>query len=583
MNKASASSSSNNATVVASASTTSSVESSWSSKFCSFFGWRVRQTNSQPGNEERARVAATAQEKTPITSSFWSGAKITIPRANYEATQITTVARQLVSRYAFQGSQDQAKELLSSLSGLEGKGTLVLRQAKEGAALQYKNFWFAPSEAEKTATNLYIYDLLQNAYPGITPAQLNLLKNSFSEYLSSAPNDQNLGKNFKSLFATNNNENLQSLDNVLPSLPSSETKEIPPSISLISYLITKGVKIDASKPIGQGAFGKVYAASIGYKEYVYKEEKEKCVFIASPTSKFHRTGDIAASRLNDLPHFAKTAVFILEIKEPTELEKKFYVPTEQVKAFTQNLSLGTSVALLGQLMEKAPGQELRKLVAPESRELPLDGSKHFHTISEQLFSFLEKTYARNFIHRDIKTENLMFDADPQSPTYQKLTVIDAGLGGVFGKRSKMLNGAITTPKNNNPLYSTKLAGTPDTLAPEVLNRKAYGSEVDFHSAGATLIELLDPKGFEQAVATFFDRKKVDVIAGKKIPTTTAEYLRILGANGKLANALLKDSSMQKTIDLFFGVASATPENREAAFQALKNHMEEVVRPALQQQ
>ena len=544
----------------------------------------MSQTNPQAGNDVRTNVAATAKEKFPITSSFWSGAKITIPRGNYHTKQITTVSSQLAYRYEFNGSTNQAKELLSSLSGLEGKGTLVLREGKEGAALQYKNFWFAPSEEEKTATNLYIYDLLQKAYPGITPAQLDLLKNSFSEYLSSAPNDQNLGGNFKSLFDPSNNENLLSLDNVLPSIPPSETEEILSSTSPISYLITKKVKIDASKPIGQGAFGKVYAASIGYKEYVYKEEtKIRCLNNdLELKSKSHRTGDIAASRIKDLPHFAKTAVFILEITKPRETAKKWHVPTEEVKAFTQNLPLGTRVSLLGQLMEKAPGQELRKLVAPKSCKPPLNGSKHFHTISEQLFSFLEKTYARNFIHRDIKTENLMFDADPKSPTYQKLTVIDAGLGGVFGKRSKMLNEATTTQRGN-PLYSTKFAGTPATFAPAVRNQEKYGSEVDFHSAGATLIELLDPKGFEQAVATFFDRNKVNFIAGIKIPTSTAEYLRILGANGKLDNALLKDSSMQKTIDLFFGVASATPKNREAAFQSLKNHMEEVVRPALQQQ
>ena len=126
MNKASASSSSTNTiSVVAPPSTTSSVESSWSSKFCSFFGWSVSQTNPQAGNDVRTNVAATAKEKFPITSSFWSGAKITIPRGNYHTKQITTVSSQLAYRYEFNGSTNQAKELLSSLSGLEGKGTLV--------------------------------------------------------------------------------------------------------------------------------------------------------------------------------------------------------------------------------------------------------------------------------------------------------------------------------------------------------------------------------------------------------------------------------------------------------------------------
>ncbi|MEI6417413.1 MAG: hypothetical protein WCO92_06805, partial [Verrucomicrobiota bacterium] len=88
------------------------------------------------------------------------------------------------------------------------------------------------------------------------------------------------------------------------------------------------------------------------------------------------------------------------------------------------------------------------------------------------------------------------------------------------------------------------------------------------------IELLDPNGFDQAVATFFDGKRF--INGKKIPISTAQYRTLLGDSSELAKALTKDPEMQKTIDLFFGVASATPKNREKAFQALKNHMKKVV-------
>jgi hypothetical protein len=46
----------------------------------------------------------------------------------------------------------------------------------------------------------------------------------------------------------------------------------------------------------------------------------------------------------------------------------------------------------------------------------------------------------------------------------------------------------------------------------------------------------------------------------------------------LAAALKQHPEMGKTIDLFFNVAHATPEEREGAFEALKQHMEHMAKP-----
>lgn len=237
--------------------------------------------------------------------------------------------------------------------------------------------------------------------------------------------------------------------------------------------------------------------------------------------------------------------------------------------------------MVGQLIERAPGKELwehlyGKNGTGEGALSDKERLEHFNPISNQLFSFLEKSYARNLIHRDLKPENFMY-----APETKQGTVIDCGLGGVYGKRHKMGPG-ITATQSGNPLRSNRFAGTPHYLAPEVVAGKFYGAEVDFHSTAVMLIQILSPREFARAGETFFN-SKTGKFTGAKIPRSCDAYIQLCGNNSTLARTLRNNPAMKTTIDLFFRVASARAENRDAAFQALKTHMDTVGRPAIQEQ
>ncbi len=356
----------------------------------------------------------------------------------------------------------------------------------------------------------------------------------------------------------------------------SSVKLIPARTPLIDYLQSEqGISI--GKIIGQGNFGKVYTAKIGSQDYVYKEQI-KDEFLTDDeelNEKWWRTGDIAASRCKDLSHFAKSAAFVLEITKPNSPVERYYVPADQTKDFGKKLPEETKVKLVAQLMEKAVGTELEELLKDPNFK-PVE---HFDGISRSLFGFLEKAYARNLIHRDLKAENFIYD-----PATKQGTIIDFGLGGVYGARHKMKPGLERTQKSNNLLLSSTRWGTPNHMAPAVANSelygaKPYGSEVDFHSAAVMLIKSLSPQDFETAKKSFFTQVKNHYgkmqngkIIPSKIPISTADYLQILGSNSELARTLQANPEIKTTIDLFFAVASATPEKRDEAFLALKDRM-----------
>lgn len=200
----------------------------------------------------------------------------------------------------------------------------------------------------------------------------------------------------------------------------SSVKLIPARTPLIDYLQSEqGISI--GKIIGQGNFGKVYTAKIGSQDYVYKEQI-KDEFLTDDeelNEKWWRTGDIAASRCKDLSHFAKSAAFVLEITKPNSPVERYYVPADQTKDFGKKLPEETKVKLVAQLMEKAVGTELEELLKDPNFK-PVE---HFDGISRSLFGFLEKAYARNLIHRDLKAENFIYD-----PATKQGTIIDFGLG-----------------------------------------------------------------------------------------------------------------------------------------------------------
>lgn len=92
-----------------------------------------------------------------------------------------------------------------------------------------------------------------------------------------------------------------------------------------------------------------------------------------------------------------------------------------------------------------------------------DAALIIHKIIEALIKIHEK----NIIHRDIKLENIVYDAKTQ-----ELRLIDFGL---------------STMKDNINLF--KKCGTPGYVAPEILRGEDYDEAVDYFSLGVVLYAM----------------------------------------------------------------------------------------------
>ena len=82
----------------------------------------------------------------------------------------------------------------------------------------------------------------------------------------------------------------------------------------------------------------------------------------------------------------------------------------------------------------------------------------------QIVLAVDHLHRQNIVHRDLKLENVMLDADG----YVK--VIDFGL-------AKMLRGQQQT---------STFVGTPEYLAPEMVEQKGHGKEVDYWAVGVLM-------------------------------------------------------------------------------------------------
>jgi serine/threonine protein kinase len=122
------------------------------------------------------------------------------------------------------------------------------------------------------------------------------------------------------------------------------------------------------------------------------------------------------------------------------------------------------------VMEYVGGVPLDQLVVDEG---PLD-TRGAVDVLRQLLAALEHAHAWGILHADVKTANLLVESTAEAPLHARL--IDFGLARFSGE--SMHDG------------DRMLSGTPDYLAPELIEGGAPTIASDLYAAGVVLYELL---------------------------------------------------------------------------------------------
>ena len=201
--------------------------------------------------------------------------------------------------------------------------------------------------------------------------------------------------------------------------------------------------------IGRGAFGEVH---------VCREKKTDSIVAIKKIKK-----DVLILK-NQIIHIRNEQLFMSNVKSPWIVDLKASFQEDDY---------------LYLVMEFCQGGDLMNLLIDKDI-LPEEEAKFY--LAELILS-IESIHKLDCIHRDIKPDNILID----STGHIKLS--DFGLAKIsekiFENRQDINSNTIY---HHNKNYSC--VGTAYYVAPEVLNKKGYGPEIDWWSAGIIFYEML---------------------------------------------------------------------------------------------
>ena len=233
------------------------------------------------------------------------------------------------------------------------------------------------------------------------------------------------------------------------------------------------------KKLGAGGMGDVYKIKdAGGNDFILKVEKKD----GSRSEESLRKGEVVAVYLNsangrNIPGFVRpTDLYVMTgTKAPhssTLTNKNFHhIPLDNLAAAKNHLRElhrnNDVVRVVGSIMPLAKGQSLDKidLKAPSQ-------AGHRKEIGQQMLRTMGMHNKRGFVDRDYKPANGMYDT-----ATRLYTKIDNGL---------MVKLSSNPAKN---VFASGESGTRIYLAPQKLQGKAYGPEVDLYEGAMGLMEI----------------------------------------------------------------------------------------------
>ena len=213
-------------------------------------------------------------------------------------------------------------------------------------------------------------------------------------------------------------------------------KNILQFINIISYN-----SLGLGKKIGQGGFSEIYESQwLGIPVAV------KVIFDPKITESLLEEFNNEIEKLFILRH-----PYIIQLYGITDKEK------------SQKLAVITELAPKGSLFDYLHKNQKTK------NNLSLDFK---NKITKQLICVMAYIHSRGFVHRDLKTQNILLDKN-----------LDI----------KMCDFGLTKLKSELNSGSGQFAGTPCYMAPELFDRKYYDDKVDVFAFGTVLWEIYTQK------------------------------------------------------------------------------------------